>query len=167
MDQFLEKYLNITNKNNHIEITLLESYSENISNARVNIESFLSNLQSKHKFKYNINKQVIYKYNNNSIITSNNNNYYVTTKTIENNNFTFQGKKLNMAFKEILSSNPLISVNQYHDITSKEIFTVTLRHFDICISYDYMQKYGTINIVIKKPFQKKEILNSLINILDY
>lgn len=164
MDQFLDKYLNITNKNNHIEITLLQNYSKNISNAQMNIESFLSHLQSN---KYNITKQIVYKYDNNSFISTYNSNYYLTTKTIENNDYTFHGKKINMAFREIITSNPLVSVNKYHDIASKEILTVPLKYFDIRISYDYSQKYGTITIVIKKPFQKKEILNSLIDILDF
>lgn len=167
MDEFLDKYLNITNKNNNIEITLLQNYNKNMANAQIDIEHFLAHIQSKHNTRYNLTKHIIYRYDNNFIISTDKNNEYITTKTIENNKYTIYGKKINIAFKEILSSNPLVSVNKYHDISSKEIFTINLKYFDLHISYDYTQKYGTIKIVIKKPFQKKEILSSLKDILDY
>ena len=167
LENFMDKYLNIANKNNIIEITLLEYYSENISNTKIDIERFLKHIQTNFKTKYSISKDIIYKYDNNSIIISNNTNNFITTKTIENINDTFYGKKMNITFKQILSDNHLVSKNRYHDIISIELFTITLKYFDIFIKYNVNDKYGNVSIIIKKPHEKKNLLKSLKDILDY
>ena len=168
MDKFMDKYLNIANKNNIIEIILLKDYNENISNTKINIESFLKHIQKNFNTKYSISKEIIYKYDNNSIVISNNNNYnFITTKTIENINDTYNGKKMNIRFKQILSNNHLASRNHYHDIISIEVYTITFKYFDINVKYDVNQKYGNVSIVIKKPHEKNDLMKLLNDILDY
>lgn len=168
MDKFMDKYLNIANKNNIIEITLLEDYNENISNTKINIESFLNHIQNNFNTKYSISKDIIYRYDNNSIVISNSNNYnFITTKTIENINDTYNGKKMNIGFKQILSNNHLSSRNHYHDIISIELYTIIFKYFDIYVKYDVNQKYGNVNIIIKKPHEKNDLMKSLNDILNY
>ena len=173
LEEFLKLYLNITNKNNIIEINLLKKNSENISDINFNkdeIKDFIASIKQKYlkrNYKENSYSFINYRYDNINIEVCNNKE--ICNKTIFNDavNILYKNKYLNMCYKKVYFTNNLVSINKYMSIENKENIIFNLKLVDVLISYNSDEDYGTISILIKKPSENSQIIDLVNNIIDY
>lgn len=171
MDLFLDTYLSLVNKNTPIIISLGKKISDKIFNKKctkkdiINLISNLNNLKEQYKYKINYIPNVKTYKTADKIFTQYKNNVeykiYEIIDTIVHNNC------LHVTYINTLTDPyTLNSINNYDQEIQFNIMNININN-NIDIEVKDYQTYYTIDLILKKPLQKKilyDVIETLFNI---
>ena len=174
MDNFLDKYLSLVNKNTPIIISIGKSISDRIFNKKCtknqigNLIYNLKKLPEQYKYKINHTPNVkIYK-SADKIFTQCKNSveykiYEIIDTLLHNNNLYIT------YINTMTDPYTLTSINKYDQETQVNIMNITINN-NIDIDVKDYKTYYTIDLILKKPIQKKilyDVIENLLNIYTY
>ena len=170
LEDFLDKYLSVTNKTNVICIKLHNLITDNISVIKLTkeeISDFIKNIKQRYNESITIKKGINYKYDSIEMNVCNNN--QVNKESFLNDSLSTIFNKKNIIITQYTVNiiNNTVSVNQFADIKTKEDIVINLKLLDVIIQYNSDDDYGTVCMIIKKPVDKNIIVKLIYDILDY
>ena len=161
MEQFLDKNIHTLNKNNQLNIYIINDnkFIYNIKLTEQQVSKILNNYNS---LKYRDHSYIEYKYDNCLIEVHKKENCYSSKETISSTITNFNGLNiLCCIFKYNLFNENLITHSNFSSIEKKQSKIVNLGNFELIIDYYEDNKYFTAKFLIKKPVNKNIIISEI------